>query len=881
MGAIGALGWATQAAEMPSFDFTKPEGATGWTPTHAVSALEAGAEGLRILIAGEDPYITGPARDYPDDTPLWLEARLWSDAGGTAQVFYFRDAPAEEHSVHLRVAPGRWEEVRVPLPTLGSGIRFRFDPPGASGRCVLARLRVAARSTVRKPDWPKPAVPVLDDMALRLEAGSLTLRQAPDRLGQFALDIAGVRFAVGCPEALIGYEHAGAVRWVPGSTAAGSQTERRGRRLVARRRFADPDGGGWEIRQSFHASENERLEVEVEVSVDTDRRVVWLPAFLLLPGVGTFGTNKTQALLAGVEYLENEPSSSEADLRGPAARRLMPEHHKLTMPLAALAAAGRYLGLIWEPRSDLGVVFDSPDRQFGSGGHLLGLVFPGSTGSNRDAGSLLPDEGEWLRAGSPLRFRVTLIGGPGNSVVPAIRESLRLRGLPPLPEPEVSATEFYRLAAHGWLDSRIREGNQYRHAFWPGFGPAPAADAALWMDWLALHVADENLATRLQSAAQGAREAVPPPRYDSAAVGHIRSPAPALVYGALPDTIEVMLNRGRALAQQFRGDGVIVYEAPRGGTDYGSTHWAREANGLAANVVAQLLECAAFTGNRELLEAGLRHLRGLDKFRGSVPRGAQTWEIPLHTPDILAAAHLVRAFTLGYELTGEVALLEEAKDWAWTGVPFVYLTRPVAGTVGLYNTIAVLGATGWQAPVWIGLPVQWCGLVYGESLYRLDRHDPRGPWRQLADGIALAGVQHTWPSDDTDRQGLLPDSFVLQAQLRDGPAINPATVLSQARRCLAGKEVYDFRVALRHGLRVHAAGELRDFQETLGGFRCQMRGWHEPGSWMLINGLEREPQVRINGAPIALEAPHEYLSESGILLLRVPGTEVTIEVETR
>lgn len=52
------------------------------------------------------------------------------------------------------------------------------------------------------------------------------------------------------------------------------------------------------------------------------------------------------------------------------------------------------------------------------------------------------------------------------------------------------------------------------------------------------------------------------------------------------------------------------------------------------------------------------------------PSLRRTTIIPLHTPDILASAHLVRAFTLGYELTGDRAFLEQAVEWEWTGVPF-------------------------------------------------------------------------------------------------------------------------------------------------------------------------------------------------------------------
>jgi hypothetical protein len=85
--------------------------------------------------------------------------------------------------------------------------------------------------------------------------------------------------------------------------------------------------------------------------------------------------------------------------------------------------------------------------------------------------------------------------------------------------------------------------------------------------------------------------------------------------------------------------------------------------------------------------------------------------MPLHTPDIVASARLVRCYVLGYVLSGRQAYLEQARYWAWTGMTMLYLAPPVAGEVGLYATIGVIGATDWVAPNWIGQPVQWCGLV--------------------------------------------------------------------------------------------------------------------------------------------------------------------------
>jgi len=47
------------------------------------------------------------------------------------------------------------------------------------------------------------------------------------------------------------------------------------------------------------------------------------------------------------------------------------------------------------------------------------------------------------------------------------------------------------------------------------------------------------------------------------------------------------------------------------------------------------------TGERKALEAGLKALKAMKKF--NVPRAAQVWEIPVHTPDILAASDAIDA----------------------------------------------------------------------------------------------------------------------------------------------------------------------------------------------------------------------------------------------
>ena len=266
----------------------------------------------------------------------------------------------------------------------------------------------------------------------------------------------------------------------------------------------------------------------------------------------------------------------------------------------------------------------------------------------------------------------------------------------------------------------------------------------------------------------------------------------------------------------------------------------------------------------------------MDKFRNTVPRGAQTWEVPLHTPDILASAKLLRCYTLGYELTGNSDYLAQAKYWAWTGVPFVYLSPPTDGAVGNYATIPVFGATAWVMS-WLAVPVQWCGLVYADALNRFARHDPGGPWRQIADGIAASGVQQSFPLDDPERLGLLPDSFLLRHQVRSGPPINPATVQAVALCYYGQPAVFDFLSFRWHGLRLFAPGHLGGVSEDSNGVAFTITNWASTSASVMVNGFTNQPRVRLNGQDIPLVSPHQYQATSGRLVLRLQGT-VTVEI---
>ncbi|HEY0074099.1 MAG TPA: hypothetical protein VGB77_08365, partial [Abditibacteriaceae bacterium] len=867
------------AQELPQFDFTQPESVLGWQAAHDISKIAATPEGLEVSINGNDPYFIGPARDYPANTPLWMTIRLKSEQEGSAQVFYWTQAPGEEKSVRFSVLANQWVEKRIPLPVLEANTRLRIDPPGTAGRMTISSLRFAPRTLLKEPQWPRPDAPNFQGEAVVLKSGNLTLK-TNYRFGQFALDLNGKNLAIGFNRPQIGYIIADKVRWIDFSQAVPSKISRQiGNALVISNSKTDEAGASWRWQQSFKAGKVPgTIEVESTVTVNQDRDVVFLPMLVIFPGAGSFGQSKRQAIFPGLEYLDNEPGSSEADIIGPESKRQVPDSKKITLPMMAVQNGDSYIGLAWkdDPQNPdkWSALFDSPDRIFNSSGHVMGLLFPGSDGENRVEGSLLPYQSETLKANKPLTLNAVIFGGKGQSAVDAVKHFVAWNGLPALP---ASGTfeDYNALASSGWLDSRIREGDLFRHAFWPGFAPKTATDAPLLMEWLANQNSPE--AARLRQTAQSALAQVKPENYNETNVSHITYPVAALVYGGVEANAERAAQNARDLLNHFEADGSVRYQKRPNGEDYGKTHFAPDANGLTAQVVWSLLENAVFSGEPGLINTALEKLRALDKFKNTVPRGAQTWEVPLHTPDILASAHLVRAYVRGYELTGDKHFLEMARYWAWTGVPFIYLRNPTSKPVGPYSTIAVLGATAWQAPVWFGQPVQWCGLVYADALYQLLPHDPGGPWKRLADGITVAGIQHTWTQGDKERQGLLPDYYLLRPQVSAGPAINPGTLQVNAVRLFNKPALYDFRSLRQSRLLVHAPGAISDIRDSARRARFKVSGWPQKSYFVLINGLKKSPQIRINGQVIALTAPHQFHVEKGRLILQLQSTS-TVEI---
>ena len=92
-----------------------------------------------------------------------------------------------------------------------------------------------------------------------------------------------------------------------------------------------------------------------------------------------------------------------------------------------------------------------------------------------------------------------------------------------------------------------------------------------------------------------------------------------------------------------------------------------------------------------------------------------------------------------------------------------------------YASIPVFGST-FMHHSWIGLPVQWCGLVYAYGLQELMRFDDNDLWRRQVEGMTVSAMHQQWPGDHETLAGTYPDSYGEWFTKRNPVHINPENI---------------------------------------------------------------------------------------------------------
>ena len=159
--------------------------------------------------------------------------------------------------------------------------------------------------------------------------------------------------------------------------------------------------------------------------------------------------------------------------------------------------------------------------------------------------------------------------------------------------------------------------------------------------------------------------------------------------------------------------------------------------GICAHSALTLLKHARISGNENSLNAGLKALKGMDRFK--IPRDAQGFECPLKTPNLLAAAYAVGAYVEAHIITEDKRHIERAEYWAKAGLAFIFHWNLPDRPAMRFASVPVFGATSRTSP-WFGVPSQWSGLVFAYHLQHLARYNQRCDWRNIAGGITVSGM---------------------------------------------------------------------------------------------------------------------------------------------
>ena len=635
--------------------------------------------------------------------------------------------------------------------------------------------------------------------------------------------------------------------------------------LVLTRDWTDNDGATWKFVWRFAPNPrfDDMIDVSASATPDRDGQVLCFEAPMLRVGEGSFGGANDEAIFGGLEWLvEGEYSSSDLDIEEGHDHqvRYAPHPHMVTVPAMSLRRDGVTVGMLWDQKQtyhgDLDrptAVFASPNRFEGQNNTLMGLFAPSMPEyvemNEREAHTpLAVAAGETVSLGC-----VFYCGGEESDVLSTFDRWLALYGVPePSPYPhgdslaDEAAFSAISLLDTGWMEDEQR--------WWSTKSPNPLrGKAVLPPSYLHDTVRCGELSSD-PKIAERCRERVE----------LVKSIAPNII--PVADDMGFDFRDGVSWLNGLRGafgplgsmddDGGWRYRdrvengGVHKGKDYGLLGKEGEtAVGLCAIKAYQLLRVGRMTNDPEAKEAGFKALAFIDQFR--VPRAAQVWECPLHTPDILASADAVEAYVEAYEITGEKKYLDKAVYWARTGIPFIYTWDTPGHEYLRYATIPIFGAT-WFRGSWFARPVQWNGMRYAFAVWKLSRHDDTLPWTTIADGITRSAMwqQRTAEGEDI---AMWPDFInALDLSYSEGLMFQPRRIM-QMIHALNGNQPAPVTLRLGSGDRVIcvnacAALDQGKWKDETISFRAE---WQAPQTgYLCVLNIKRPKSVLRDRKPL-------------------------------
>ncbi|GGD51163.1 hypothetical protein [Paenibacillus nasutitermitis] len=504
-------------------------------------------------------------------------------------------------------------------------------------------------------------------------------------------------------------------------------------------------------------------------------------------GADGFGSNKTDAIFPGIEWLEKEEWSSGTDwFKDPWALRYAPHPNKVAIPAMVVSHEGTAVGLSWNPRQRATQwfnyrshrpqpVFASPNFIDRRNNHLMGLMVPDIESDDHE-NAILADPPLELHPDQPIEWDAEIFVVEGNSL-DGITDWIKRKGMPESPAPRWPYAEALDRIANAYSTRFWREGE--------GFGSPQHPDSyaprlpRFLEDYLRMAEQDSDLWRELNRKRDWCMAA----SRELAAESAGRQETAGSV-DAVNAVIAKLTERGLKLLTYQLARGAFPFD-PEGRhyrkDDFVVAREFVEPMGLAGDTALdmsmlptlELISLWEETSDERFREGAVR---ALDYCMGMTrPEGGDFWETPLHSPNLLAGGHAAIAYYKAYRAFGDERYLSKAVYWIRSILPFTHLWQP-DNTPMLYNTKPCFCSSDWYFANWVRDHVQWEVLgIFADSWSQgIDwaEIDKDVDWRRYQEGITNAALRwmidhklenwqpHNLPATrDIYRQGLLDDCF--------------------------------------------------------------------------------------------------------------------------
>jgi hypothetical protein len=645
------------------------------------------------------------------------------------------------------------------------------------------------------------------------------------------------------------------------------------------------DGAGtrWDCRFSFVLSNDDRIKIVYEAKPDKDGLLVHFQGPTLHVGEGTFGARKDDALFCGLEWLVgDEVSSSNLDMHDPDYYvRFVPHPNKITVPLMAFSRSNAALALYWDclqkwdgDHDRPAAVFASPNFIERQDNHLMGLFLPSVPGwvsSNALEAVAAPYP---FRKQTPLRIEAWIAGvTPARQSIACLPRWFETFGVPePAPIPRGSYLKELEFSTRAFPESLWVEKERQ---WWTSKG----AGDVMSTKGLPPHFAFQLRMAALMAQDAGLRQACDDraalaeklggfsPQWDDLGFTWA-DPVPQMA-GLSQTAIRLLDSMEPDGSWRFRTR--VETSGVFKGMDYSLLGADRGAEvGTCAHNLYEVLRFAHLTGDAAAFKTAEKPLAFIEQFH--VPRAAQVWECPVHSPDILAAADAVEAEVEAYRCSGDAHYLEEAVRWAWTGLPFVYVWNPPGKPVLRYASIALFGGS-WYGGSWIGQPVQWNGLRYAYALLKLADYDQSFPWRRIAEGLTISALYQQ--DAEGPNVALWPDNFSALDWSKCPWVFDPGLISKNIYKLL-GRDIEPATTTVGTGNQrvfITTRAQVSEAAWKESGLSFRALSPEGEGSCVLLTGLERPARILLNGSGLSQSRTNgwQYAGEQGFLVIRLAG----------